>query len=189
MTRTVDLYAIKKAIADEAGSIAMQRAAGLGTSLFTGTYSGRVYTKARHRFAGVRAYTPANTARFEKSVKAWFDALKFGDPLHMPIAMYITIFDERAKGMPDVERMLADAKIHFASVGDLADNLIKAVLDALNGRLYTDDSQIVYCESKRQYSSEPGFVIEVDRAGLSKTEIHNLKNRLIDVENKWWVRK
>ena len=41
------------------------------------------------------------------------------------------------------------------------DNLVKAVLDAMNGILYRDDAQIVYLVALKPYSDSPGVTIEL----------------------------
>ena len=36
-----------------------------------------------------------------------------------------------------------------------ADNIAKAILDALNGLAYYDDAQVVHLEVQKRYSNEP----------------------------------
>ena len=41
------------------------------------------------------------------------------------------------------------------------DNVIKAVLDALNGVAYKDDSRIVRIEARKEYSDSPRLEIHI----------------------------
>lgn len=55
------------------------------------------------------------------------------------------------------ERMAAGLEVP-AKKPDI-DNLLKAVLDALNGKAYHDDNQIVDISAKKLYSNEPKTVV------------------------------
>jgi Holliday junction resolvase RusA-like endonuclease len=50
------------------------------------------------------------------------------------------------------------------------DNYLKMVLDALQGVVYVDDSQIVYMISSKIYSERPGIRIEVSQYRLIELE-------------------
>ena len=41
------------------------------------------------------------------------------------------------------------------------DNVIKAVLDALNGIAYKDDARVVELEARKVYGNEPGVAVEI----------------------------
>ena len=76
--------------------------------------------KSRPRFANGRAYTPKATRDYEELLRWHFRAV-FSDPFRGDVAVKIVFMT--------------------ASRADV-DNLAKAVLDAGNGFLYRDDSQV-----------------------------------------------
>jgi Holliday junction resolvase RusA-like endonuclease len=41
------------------------------------------------------------------------------------------------------------------------DNVVKAILDGLNGVAYHDDSQVVYVDAEKFYADEPCVIVEV----------------------------
>ncbi len=41
------------------------------------------------------------------------------------------------------------------------DNVIKAILDGLNGVAYHDDNQVVYVDGEKFYADEPCVIVEV----------------------------
>ena len=43
-----------------------------------------------------------------------------------------------------------------------ADNIAKAILDALNGLAFYDDAQVVYLQVSKRYSNEPRAVVFID---------------------------
>ena len=53
-----------------------------------------------------------------------------------------------------------EGKISHTKKPDL-DNLVKLVLDAYNGVLYDDDSQIISLSLSKMYSSTPGIEINI----------------------------
>lgn len=183
----IDYDAVASAIETQKSSLEIRRLVGCNDVLFKGHYYGRVYAKGRPRSGKYAVYTPANTVKFEKEVRDWFAVHNFKPPLSMPISVEIVVYDRRPANMPNVDDMLAEYSLKLSSIGDLADNLIKAILDALNTWLYADDSQIANCIVSRKYRASPGFDIEVRRYGMSDAELHNLKNRLANINHKWWA--
>ena len=81
--------------------------------------------KGRPRVYGGHAITPRKTQRAEERIFAEFRR-KYPDeaPFDGPVSVYVKFWLSK-RGKPDI------------------DNLIKTVLDALNGVAYADDSQIV----------------------------------------------
>ena len=66
-------------------------------------------------------------------------------------------FTPKATSNKARERMAAGLEVP-AKKPDI-DNLLKAVLDALNGKAYHDDNQIVEISAKKLYSNEPRTVV------------------------------
>lgn len=143
------------------------------------SYGGKVYSKGRPRFSGKgHAYTPKNTRKFEKQLKEnYLDARRNG-VIMCPIYAKIVIYDKTPKSFTKVEKILADSVYIFSTTGDLSDNKVKSIIDAGNGILYADDSQIAKTNYQRMYHNFDGFTFELCRVGLSPAEAHNLGNLL-----------
>jgi len=146
--------------------------------LFTSQYEGKVYSKGRPRFSSSgRAYTPATTRKFEKVLVEYF--IKRRDGIIMcPMHIKLIVYDKIPKAFTKLERQLAMHRFIFSATGDLADNKVKSILDAGNGVLYADDSQISSVNYNRLYHDFEGFYLEIRRAGLSPAEAHNVGNLL-----------
>jgi Holliday junction resolvase RusA-like endonuclease len=54
----------------------------------------------------------------------------------------------------------ADAPMNHTGRPDI-DNLLKFVMDALNGVFYKDDSQICQVFTLKQYNTRPGTLVEI----------------------------
>ena len=100
---------------------------------------GRVRGQGRPRFARGRAYKAAADREYEAEIAAAY--LAAGGPVHSgPVAVRV-----------DTRRPLPKARPRTASPEPDtgrpdADNVAKAVLDALNGVAWEDDSQVVLLE-------------------------------------------
>lgn len=95
---------------------------------------GRPVPKARPRVTRRGTYTPAKTKAYELAVGLSWDGPCFEGDVAVELR-----FD-----LPNYKRV------------DI-DNLIKSVLDGLNGRAYKDDGQVVrVIANKRVFPEEPG---------------------------------
>jgi Holliday junction resolvase RusA-like endonuclease len=110
--------------------------------------------KGRPRFARrgrfIQTYTPKETKDYEDLLRATLKE-KWGQeplPVEVPIGVDVTFHLKKPKS----------AKRHYPTVKPDTDNLLKAVLDALNGSVLIDDSSIVEIRSKKAYSSSEGFI-------------------------------
>ena len=112
--------------------------------------------KARPRLGrNGRTYTPAKTVAFEKAIKQHFKAERKGKPpMAGPLSACISFVISRPKSVSANKRKYPVVK------PDL-DNLAKAVLDAANGILWEDDSQICKLVLTKDYSlaNSPGSII------------------------------
>jgi Holliday junction resolvase RusA-like endonuclease len=98
--------------------------------------------KGRPRFGKGFTYTPKKTKEFEKSAQALMRKQFWMQPLEGPIRMAI-VFNFPRPAKPK------DKSWHIVRP-DL-DNLIKAVSDAGNGILYSDDSQVCELYACKKY--------------------------------------
>jgi len=101
------------------------------------TVPGQPVPKGRPRFYGGRAVTPKRTREFEARVREWFAA---SFPRHRPwtgdVALGVTAYGAH----------------HAAD----ADNILKAVSDALNGVAYRDDVQVRRTLAEKLPADEKG---------------------------------
>lgn len=98
-----------------------------------------VPSKQRPRFAHGHTYTPARTRVFENAIHLQWE---------QQVGAHMCAFDGPVKVSIDVERPLSKSNPRsWAGRSDLmkpdADNVAKAICDALNGLAYKDDSQII----------------------------------------------
>lgn len=122
--------------------------------------------KGRPRFArvgnSVRTYTPAKTADYEEMIRqAYFNQCRgtyFGkSPVFIFVDAYFQIPKSRTKA--DKELMRA-GKIRPTVKAD-ADNILKSIMDALNGIAYEDDAQIVFATVRKFYAENPEIRVQM----------------------------
>ena len=127
---------------------------------------GKPVGKGRPRFSTasgyVKTYTPEKTANYENWVKLCYQDIWHGAPLlEGPLCMLLEATFEVPKSWPKKRRALAiDGHLRPVVKPD-ADNLIKAVADALNGIAYQDDVQVVSVTCHKQYGTAAGLVVSL----------------------------
>lgn len=131
---------------------------------------GKARPRVSVRFGHAHAYTPAKTAAYEKTVatyaKAAMIAQKF-EKVGKPAAVQLQI-----RAGFSVPKSWTKKKRAEALTGNLphivkpdADNLAKAILDALNEVIYADDSQVTVCHVEKVYADAPGVTVRVSTVG------------------------
>lgn len=138
-------------------------------SPFTFTLTITPVAKARPRFDGIhhRTYTPAKTARYEADIAraARAKMRREGRKPFTGCAVRLScVFRYKPpQRFADTAMRLAFARaglVHKRSRPDI-DNLVKAVLDALNGVAYTDDNIVADIHAKKQYSATDSVTVEI----------------------------
>lgn len=120
------------------------------------TVDGRPVPKGRPRVTRHGTYTPKSTQVFESEIRtAWLKCgerpFKDGEALDVMVNAYYPI----PSGTTKSKRQ----KLHLAPYlkrGDI-DNIIKAVLDALNGYAYKDDSTVFSVYGRKIYTEGEPF--------------------------------
>jgi|SRR6185369_4421281 len=103
--------------------------------------------KGRPRLSRYGTYTPTKTVVFENTIR--HEAIKAGiKPIDGAVSIAV-IFKHKKPKNPSKS---------FPSQGDL-DNFLKAVLDALNGIMYKDDSSIVQITTSKEYADHDSIEI------------------------------
>lgn len=123
--------------------------------------------KGRPRFSTqggfVRAITPEKTANYERLVRLSYQkqigAFMFDKDI--PLRAIIRAFFPIPKSTSKKKReQMRDLRILHTKKPD-ADNIVKAVLDALNGVAYYDDSQVAEVLISKAYAEQPKVMIEL----------------------------
>jgi Holliday junction resolvase RusA-like endonuclease len=107
-----------------------------------------------------RAYTPAKTREAEGKIIEYFSTLdltpKIG-PLDVSVFAIMPIPESWSK----VKQANALAGLISPTGKPDLDNIVKLVLDAANGILWADDSQIVKLDLCKAYGGKPGYILSV----------------------------
>ena len=128
------------------------------------TVYGKPQGKARPRFTRQgRAYTPKNTVDYEGQIKQAYIAAGgaiIGAMISntTPIQIKITAYFKKAK----------TNKMDFPTLKPDADNIAKAVCDAINGIAYKDDKQIT-CLTVDKVWAEDG----IERVEIDVEQLHS----------------
>lgn len=138
------------------------------------TYLGEAVGKGRPRYAqrgrSIIAYTPQKTKDFEEAIK--FAFLSQNNE-KLPVypkdkALYANIYVgcEIPKSYSKKRREACLNYKELPTKKPDSDNIIKAVLDALNGSAYEDDSQIVQVMCQKYYSATGAHVkVQIGEVG------------------------
>mgnify|MGYP000105994846 CR=1 FL=1 len=124
---------------------------------------GRPRISTRGGFA--RAYTPGKTQRYEDLIRleagrVMSDRSLMEGSLVATIAAYVPIPTSMSKKR---HAMATAGEIRATTRPDL-DNYIKCI-DALNGIVFRDDSQIVELRATKHYSDQPRLEVTLQEAG------------------------
>lgn len=123
----------------------------------------RGWARARLAKGGAHHFTDAKTAAFKDSVAFWAtEALKARDAAGMmkgPVSVTIKSYFPIAASLSAKKRNALDHAP--ATRRPDADNLAKAVLDALNGVLYADDVQVTTLIVHKIFHEEPSTWVQV----------------------------
>lgn len=120
--------------------------------------------KGRPRFSKTgHTYTDSETRAYEKKIVAYyrkaFGAFRWQDAavLEIDVTAYYPIPKSATKTAKAAMQAMATKPTKKPDL----DNVIKAVLDALNGVAYKDDSQVVRIEACKEYSDSPRLEIQI----------------------------
>lgn len=111
---------------------------------------GRPKGKSRPRFANGHAYTPKATRDYEKLIGAEYqaqDGRKFSGSLSLKVEAVFKIPESWTKK----KKWEAIDKGKRPEIRPDIDNIVKVVMDGLNGIAYDDDSQIVEISASKAY--------------------------------------
>lgn len=110
------------------------------------------------------AYTPRQTRDYEAWVRlCWRHA---GQPMSLqPLQIRLEFYLPIPKSFRKKQREAALAGVLLPAKKPDIDNLVKAVLDGLNGLAYQDDKQIVALEAAKGYGAAPLVQVTLQEVG------------------------
>lgn len=113
--------------------------------------------KARPRFDGRsgRAYTPKGTKEYEEFVRTCYLRMCHGIELSGEVQATVTAYFPVPKNVSKSKRTAMLAGKVNPTVKPDADNIIKAILDALNGYAYRDDAAVTKVTAIKKYGEFP----------------------------------
>lgn len=113
----------------------------------------------RPRVTRFVTYDPSKKDKIEFLKTIFYQLPKI--PLSTALGLTIIFYFARPKSHFNRKGiLLPSSPKHYTKKPDI-DNLIKFILDALNGQLYIDDSQIISITATKQYASESCIEIKV----------------------------
>ena len=118
--------------------------------------------KGRPRFSGYHAYTPKKTRDYEALVKQSYmgqcgNVITEKD-VKITIIAYFSIPKSKSK---KVKEQMATGEIRPSKKPDI-DNVMKSILDGLNGVAFVDDKQVVEVHVEKWYSEDPRVFVEIE---------------------------
>ena len=117
---------------------------------------GKGRPRATSRGGFVRMYTDAKTLGYEAAIADEAKrAMGVMEPLETPIQFQMTAYYPIPKSWSKRKRTDALNGELYPMVKPDMDNVIKAVLDACNGIVYLDDTQVVNLVVSKRYSDDP----------------------------------
>ncbi len=126
----------------------------------------QVSGKGRPRFARqgtfVKTYTDAKTLTYEKSIQTYAkQAMGSTSPLIGAVAAYLHIGVPIPPSYSKTRQKACIEGLERPTKKPDIDNIVKAVLDGMNGIVYLDDKQVVDLHLTKVYSETEGIDIMV----------------------------
>ena len=117
--------------------------------------------KARPRVTRRGTYTPKKTRAYEQAVyTAWKEQSGVSFPAGAPLVAYIYAHFPIPSSLSKKRQQELVGKPHTKQRGDL-DNVVKSVLDALNGCAFPDDCVVCRIHAEKDYMAEPSTEITI----------------------------
>lgn len=114
-----------------------------------------------------RAYTPTATKAYETAVRSsYMNAAPPGERLHVgPVRVQIMAYYPIPKSWNKAKKQAAVAGEIRPEVKPDLDNCAKAVLDALNGLAYEDDSSVTDLTIHKRYAEIGHVIVRIESEG------------------------
>lgn len=117
--------------------------------------------KGRPRFTRTgHAYTPETTAAYERQVKLSYlskGGKRMEGPLYVGIEAVFGIPRSKCKR----DKILMEKGEIYPTKKPDTDNIVKIILDGLNGTAYKDDAQVVAVTCQKRFGTVPRVIVNV----------------------------
>lgn len=157
------------------------------TFVVPGKPQGKGRARAFVRAGHVGHYTPEKTRSYEGLIRALaLQEMQGKKPTERPVRAEIYV----AFGVPDSwpawKRMAAISGEISATVKPDADNVVKAVKDALNGICWIDDSQVISLAVHKHFSSDPGVTVVINELRSKPSKIKSKGDLVAPITGGSW---
>jgi Holliday junction resolvase RusA-like endonuclease len=126
-----------------------------------GAPRGKGRPRATRMGKGVRLYTDDKTANFENLIRLAYQQEHDIPPASGALEIQVNAYFPIPKSASKKARLEMEAgRVYPTKKPDL-DNVLKAVLDGLNGVAFVDDCQIVSIQSAKKYDAIPRLEIKI----------------------------
>lgn len=122
--------------------------------------------KGRPRFTTAngyhRTFTPPETQRYEELIRTCFYE-QVTEPVHKERVYsvhVVAVFKIPESASKKTKEHMKNGEIRATVKPDL-DNVLKIVLDALNGVAFVDDRQIVHLWASKYYGEQPKLLVQI----------------------------
>ena len=117
--------------------------------------------RASSRGCHVRIYDPKKVKHYKNLLHCLVTERYKKPPLTVALSVSLLFYRPVQKSISNVERQRRLSNQHKPTVKPDVDNYIKSTLDALNGVLWEDDSQIVKLTAEKRYAEKGKIIITV----------------------------
>lgn len=125
---------------------------------------GKGRPRAAARGKHIQLYTPEKTACYEGVIALTARQAMAGRLLlEGPVLTVMEIRLPIPQSWPKRKQQAALAGTEYPTKKPDADNVIKAIFDALNGVVWHDDTQVVDMVVRKRYAAVPGVAMEISR--------------------------
>lgn len=131
---------------------------------------GKGRPKFRRVGSFVRTYTDKKTQTYEALVKQCAEEVfDFDEPLEGPISLFLCIRLPIPKSHSKKRSAACLSGLEAPTKKPDIDNILKSVMDGLNGTIYKDDNQVVDVSMKKIYDLNPGIEVVIKAMKLELT--------------------
>src|SRR5690625_2830996 len=118
--------------------------------------------RAARRGNKIMMYDPKPSKDYKEYVAKIAKEYAPEEPTEAALGVQMKIYREIPKSTTKKDRKLINEGLKRPVVRPDTDNYTKAILDALNGIIYKDDSQIVDLKASKYYSDDPRVEIKIE---------------------------